>query len=224
MARSSSIDCHASIFTFRRTAHSVNDETRLDGTSAGLKRFFDIAISATGLIITLPVLLLLIVIIRFDSRGRGLFVQDRVGRNGKIFQCYKLRTMCQDAPNVPTHQAAASHLTRIGSALRRTKLDELPQLWNVLRGDMSLVGPRPCLPNQTILIDERRSRGVLAVRPGITGISQIEGIDMSDPVRLAVSDERYLRQGGIRTDAKLLFYTFFKRAAFGDRIEDGGSA
>jgi len=118
----------------------------------------------------------------------------------------------------PTHQALASQVTPIGRRLRRWKLDELPQLWNVLRGDMSLVGPRPCLPTQAELIEERLKRGVLSVRPGITGLSQINGIDMSDPARLAEKDAQYVRDRSLLLDLRILFLTFFGRTGTGVRI------
>lgn len=101
--------------------------------------------------------------------------------------------------------------------LRRTKLDELPQLWNVLWGEMSLVGPRPCLPTQELLVEERRARGVLALRPGITGLAQVDGIDMSDPVRLARRDADYLQSASFAGDILLLFKTFLGRGG-GDRV------
>lgn len=186
-----------------------------------MKRLLDIAVSALGLVVALPVILVLIVLIRRDSEGPGIFSQERIGREGKPFRCHKLRTMTVDTPNVPSHHATAAHVTRIGGFLRRSKLDELPQLWNVLRGDMSLVGPRPCLPSQTELIEERRKRGVLSVRPGVTGLSQVNGIDMSDPVRLAQSDEVYVRSRSFVGDLKLIAATFVRQDSFGDRIKDG---
>lgn len=123
------------------------------------------------------------------------------------------------AANVPTHQAAAAHVTALGKFLRQSKLDELPQLWNVLWGEMSLVGPRPCLPTQAELIDERRQRGVLNIRPGITGLAQVRGIDMSDPVVLAEIDAEYLRIHSFAVDLKILFRTFFVGSGRGDRIK-----
>ncbi len=108
----------------------------------------------------------------------------------KLFTCYKLRTMYSYTPSVGTHEVQLSSVTPIGRRLRRWKLDELPHLWNVLRGDMSLVGPRPCLPIQSELIEKRRQMGVLDFRPGITGLAQVAGVDMSDPERLANIDSR----------------------------------
>lgn len=118
--------------------------------------------------------------------------------------------MADGTANVPTHQAIVAHVTPIGSVLRRSKLDELPQLWNVLRGEMSLVGPRPCLPTQTRLIEERKRRGVLAIRPGITGLAQVRGIDMTDPVQLAEIDLEYMRSKSLGRDLILMFQTVIR--------------
>lgn len=174
--------------------------------------------SVLGLLVCWPAILLLVVLIRRESEGPGIFVQERVGRHGKPFRCYKLRTMRRDTPNVPTHHAPAGQVTPFGRMLRSTKLDELPQLWNVLKGEMSIVGPRPSLPSQIELVEERRARGVLDIRPGITGLAQIEGIDMSDPVRLALKDEEYLRRRSFGFDLAILFRTVFKGAGSGDRV------
>lgn len=160
-----------------------------------------------GTIISAPIIALLVLLIKRDSEGPGIFRQVRVGRNGKPFVCYKLRTMSQDAPNVPTHDSRSSSITRIGRWLRATKADELPQLWNVLMGQMSFVGPRPCLPTQVELIEERRKRGVLELRPGITGLAQINDIDMSDPVRLAKVDADYVAKRTFALDMKILVRT-----------------
>jgi len=183
-----------------------------------VKRLFDCLAALFGLIVLGPVLLVLILVIRRDSPGPGIFSQDRVGRNGCVFRCHKLRSMATGAPNVPTHEVTQSYITGLGRVLRRTKLDELPQLWNVLVGDMSLVGPRPSLPSQTELIAERSKRGVLKVRPGITGLSQIEGIDMSDPVRLAERDADYVRTQSLLGDLRIIVRTALGGEGRGDRV------
>jgi O-antigen biosynthesis protein WbqP len=183
-----------------------------------MKRAFDVVASAVGLAISWPLILVLAVLIRRDSDGPGIFAQSRVGRHGRAFQCYKLRTMRNDTPHLPSHDVMASQITPVGRFLRRSKLDELPQLWNVLRGDMSLVGPRPCLPSQTLLVSERMRRSVLDLRPGITGLAQINDIDMSDPVRLAVADAQYLATQSFLLDLEILFRTVFGRAGQGDRV------
>jgi O-antigen biosynthesis protein WbqP len=129
----------------------------------------------------------------FDTRS-PLFRQERVGRHQKPFTLVKFRTMEKDTASVASHLASASAITPFGRFLRRTKLDELPQLWNVLKGDMSLVGPRPCLFNQEELIAEREARGVYQARPGITGLAQVNGIDMSTPRLLAETDAKMLAE------------------------------
>lgn len=157
-----------------------------------LLRFLDVVLAALGLCVTSPVLLVLL-LLGWIETGSALFRQERVGRYRKLFVLVKFRTMRPDTASVATHLVDGAAVTRLGRFLRRTKLDELPQLWNVLKGDMSLVGPRPCLPNQEELIAERDRRGVFEVRPGITGLAQVKGIDMSDPVRLAAVDEQMIR-------------------------------
>lgn len=150
--------------------------------------------------------------------GSPLFRQERVGRNQKPFTLVKFRTMRPDTASVATHLADASAVTKLGHFLRRSKLDELPQLWNVLKGEMSLVGPRPCLLSQTELIDERESRGVFNARPGITGLAQINGIDMSTPRLLAETDALMLKDLGLRTYFSFILKTVMGSGS-GDRIK-----
>jgi lipopolysaccharide/colanic/teichoic acid biosynthesis glycosyltransferase len=150
-------------------------------------RFFDVLFAMMGLVLGTPVLLVIYVAGLFDT-GSPLFQQVRVGRNQRPFTLLKFRTMRLETASVASHLADISAITPLGLFLRRTKLDELPQLWNVLKGEMSLVGPRPCLFNQTELISERASRAVFDVRPGITGLAQINNINMSTPKLLAETD------------------------------------
>ncbi len=157
-----------------------------------MTRLFDILFSALGLTFGVPILLLLTLIGWFDTRS-PLFFQQRVGRNQRPFTLVKFRTMRPRTASVATHLADTAAITPFGSFLRRTKLDELPQLWNVLCGDMSLVGPRPCLPNQTELVVIREALGVFNARPGITGLAQVQGIDMSTPEKLARIDADMLK-------------------------------
>lgn len=154
-------------------------------------RMLDIVLAIAGITVTLPLMLVLYVLGWFDTRA-PLFKQVRVGRHQQPFILVKFRTMLPDTQSVATHLADASAVTLMGHFLRRTKLDELPQLWNVLKGEMSLVGPRPCLYNQSELIEERALRGVFDVRPGITGLAQVQGIDMSTPRLLAQTDAQML--------------------------------
>ena len=155
-------------------------------------RFLDVVFSLCGLVFGFPVLLMLWLIGYLDT-GSPLFRQQRVGRNMQPFTLVKFRTMSLDTASVATHLAPAASVTPFGRFLRRTKLDELPQLWNVLKGEMSLVGPRPGLFNQEALIEARSRRDVFAVRPGITGLAQVSGIDMSTPERLAEVDQRMIQ-------------------------------
>lgn len=179
-------------------------------------RFFDILLSAIGLVLGSPLLLGLILIGLVDT-GSPLFRQQRVGRYKKPFVLVKFRTMKLGTISVASHLADGSAITPFGKFLRRTKLDELPQLWNVIKGDMSLVGPRPCLFNQPELIEERCSRGVLDARPGITGLAQINGIDMSTPKLLAETDQRMLAELTVSTYFWLIFATVSGKGG-GDRI------
>jgi len=172
-----------------------------------MKRVFDVTACAVFLLLFWPLLLIVIIAIRLQSPGDAVFKQIRVGKNGRPFTCYKLRTMYSGTSDVPTHLVAASAVTALGEHLRRFKIDELPQLCNVLLGDMSLVGPRPCLPSQTDLVEARRKLGVLEVRPGITGLAQVNGVDMSDANRLAEIDARYVRTQSLSNDLKLIWAT-----------------
>lgn len=152
----------------------------------------------------------------FDT-GAPLYRQVRVGRCQKWFKLVKFRTMAVDTPQVGTHLVNPAAVTLFGSFLRRTKLDELPQLWNVLKGDMSLVGPRPCLPTQEEVIRERELRFVFNARPGITGLAQISGVDMSAPALLAQMDEQMLSTLNFPSYLRLIVMTLLGNGA-GDRV------
>jgi len=182
-------------------------------------RFFDIILSAIGLLISLPILALISLMGFFDT-GSPFFFQQRVGRHRQPFTLVKFRTMRRDTLSVASHLADASAITRLGRLLRKTKLDELPQLWNVLKGEMSLVGPRPCLFNQVELIDERAKRGVFTVRPGITGLAQVNKIDMSTPALLAETDQRMLASRSLTDYFRYIFLTMMGKGA-GDRVKRG---
>lgn len=181
-----------------------------------MTRLFDISFSFIGLLLLSPLLVILLIIGFFDN-GSPIFQQERVGRDKKPFRLVKFRSMHMNAPSVATHLASASLITPFGNFLRKSKLDELPQLWNVLIGDMSLVGPRPSLVNQIELILERESRGVYSVRPGITGLAQINKIDMSTPKLLAETDEKLINELNTITYFKFVFLTIIGMG-FGDRI------
>lgn len=179
-------------------------------------RFFDFIFALFGLILGLPIFLILLVIGYFDT-GSPLFCQQRVGRYCKPFTLVKFRTMRPDTASVASHLADASAITPFGHFLRRTKLDELPQLWNVLKGEMSLVGPRPCLFNQEELIAEREARGVLEARPGITGLAQINEIDMSTPKLLAETDQKMLQSLTVKNYFRYIIQTVLGKGK-GDRV------
>lgn len=179
-------------------------------------RFVDILLSLAGLVLGAPVLLLIYCAGLFDT-GSPLFFQERVGRYRRPFTLIKFRTMDVDTASVASHLASRSSITRLGALLRKTKLDELPQLWNVLKGEMSLVGPRPGLFNQEQLLHERDIRKVFEARPGITGLAQVSGIDMSTPELLAETDAKMLRQLTLSYYFKLILMTALGQGS-GDRI------
>jgi lipopolysaccharide/colanic/teichoic acid biosynthesis glycosyltransferase len=182
-----------------------------------MNRIFDFIFSFIGLVLLSPVLIVLMIIGFFDT-GSPIFRQERVGKEKQPFRLMKFRSMHINAPSVATHLASASSITPFGSFLRKSKLDELPQLWNVFVGDMSLVGPRPNLFNQEELIRERDLRGVYSVRPGITGLAQINKIDMSTPQYLAEADAKMIKELDTFLYFQLIFLTIFGRG-FGDRIK-----
>jgi O-antigen biosynthesis protein WbqP len=182
-----------------------------------MKRAFDLLAASAGLVVASPIFLACVLAVRLSSPGPAVFRQTRVGQGERPFTCYKLRTMYLDTGDRPSHEVGASSVTPVGKWLRRLKLDEIPQLWNVATGEMSLVGPRPCLPKQVELVEARRRRGVYALRPGITGLAQVQGVDMSDPERLAALDAEYLRTRSFMGDLKLILATV-TGAGQGDRV------
>jgi lipopolysaccharide/colanic/teichoic acid biosynthesis glycosyltransferase len=163
-----------------------------------------------------PVILVVLLIGLFDT-GSPLFRQERVGVNQKPFNLLKFRSMHLNTQVVATHLVQVSAITNWGSFLRKSKLDELPQLFNVLMGDMSFVGPRPNLFNQLELIEERSKRGVYMIRPGITGLAQIQKIDMSTPQLLAETDAKMINHLNVWFYFKYIFLTVFGKG-FGDRV------
>ena len=180
-------------------------------------RFFDISFSLLGLVLLCPILLVLLFVVWFDTRS-PLFIQERVGRHQRPFVLVKFRTMRPGRADVASHLASSTSITRLGALLRRTKLDELPQLWNVLVGHMSLVGPRPGLFNQHELTQAREAHGVYSARPGITGLAQVNGIDMSTPELLAQTDARMLRELTVRSYFKYIFLTILGKGS-GDGVK-----
>lgn len=180
-------------------------------------RIIDLLAAFFGLLFLWPVLLVVTIIGLFDT-GSPIFVQERVGRNKKPFNLIKFRTMAVDTKSVASHLANSSSITKLGAFLRKTKLDELPQLWNVLKGEMSLVGPRPNLFNQHELIAEREALGVYNVRPGITGLAQVSEIDMSTPKLLAETDAKMIACMSFKSYFKYIFLTV-SGSGQGDRVK-----
>ena len=177
-----------------------------------MKRLFDLMLAAVAACLLLVPVLLVAVAVRLTSRGPALYWSDRVGRNNKIFKMPKFRSMRVGTPAVATHLLAdaKSHLTPIGSFLRKSSLDELPQLWSILVGDMSFVGPRPALFNQHDLVELRTQQGVHSLVPGLTGWAQVNGRDelpIPDKVKL---DAEYLRRQSLAFDVRILWLTFVK--------------
>jgi lipopolysaccharide/colanic/teichoic acid biosynthesis glycosyltransferase len=181
-------------------------------------RIFDFLFSFFGLLFLSPIFVLILIVGLFDT-GSPLFIQVRMGVNEKPFNLLKFRSMHINAPSVATHLASFHEITPFGKLLRKSKLDELPQLLNVLVGDMSLVGPRPNLFNQTELIEERQKRDIYGTRPGITGLAQINKIDMSTPQILAESDSRMISQLNLWHYFKYIFLTVLGKG-FGDRVRN----
>ena len=165
-------------------------------------RIIDFFFSFFGLVFLSPILIILFIIGWFEN-GSPLYTQIRVGRYSRSFLLIKFRSMPVNTLSVATHLVKNTIITPYGKFLRRTKLDEIPQLYNVLVGDMSLVGPRPCLFNQKKLIIERKKRGIFKVKPGITGLSQVSGITMKNPKLLAKTDLKMIKQ------LNLLYYFYY---------------
>ncbi len=192
-----------------------------------VKRFFDFVFALIGIIVLSPLFLILILLIKLDSRGPILFVQKRIGMNKKYFNILKFRTMSIDTPkDTPTHllENPEQYITKVGRFLRKTSLDELPQVWNILVGDMSIIGPRPALWNQYDLIEERDKYGANNVRPGLSGWAQINGRDellIQDKAKL---DGEYVVKMSFLFDAKCFIYTILSVLKHQGVIEGGTGA
>lgn len=190
-----------------------------------VKRGADFVLALLGLIILSPLFLVLIIAIKLDSKGPVLFKQKRVGIHKSHFQILKFRTMRIDTPkDMPTHllQNPEQYITRVGKFLRKTSLDELPQIINILKGDMAVVGPRPALWNQYDLIEERDKYGANDIRPGLTGWAQINGRDeLEIPVKAAFDGE-YVKRMGPAMDIRCFFGTFIS-VLRGDGVVEGGT-
>ena len=190
-----------------------------------IKRFLDIILSSIGILLLSPVLLLLIIAIKIDSKGPVLFRQKRIGIHKRHFQILKFRTMRIDTPkDTPTHllKNPEKWITGVGKFLRKTSLDELPQIFNILKGEMSIIGPRPALWNQNDLIEERDKYGANDVPVGLTGWAQINGRDELEIKEKARLDGEYVNKMGFIMDAKCFFGTM-KRVLRSDGVVEGGT-
>lgn len=190
-----------------------------------LKRGFDFLISTLAILFLSPVLILIALAIKIDSKGPVLFKQKRVGKDKKHFMIYKFRSMYVDAPSdMPTHllKDPSAMITRVGAFLRKTSLDELPQLINIFKGEMSIVGPRPALWNQYDLIEERDKYGANQIRPGLTGWAQINGRDELEIDEKSKLDGYYVQHMSLGLDAKCFLGTFIS-VLKSDGVVEGGT-
>jgi O-antigen biosynthesis protein WbqP len=179
-------------------------------------RTLDILLSVIGLVLLFPLMIILYAIVWYETRA-PIFGQPRLGIQQKTFILVKFRTMRVGTPSVASHLADERAITVSGRFLRKTKLDELPQLWNVLRGEMSFVGPRPCLENQEELIAARVRLNAFCVRPGVTGFAQLRGIDMATPQVLADIDAQLVQSLSLSTYLRCIIFTMVGRG-YGDRV------
>ena len=177
-----------------------------------VKRCLDLLFALLMLLFAAIPMLVIILAIRLDTGEKALFRQKRVGRNGALFDCFKFRTMKKDAPSSmskKTLENADGYITRTGSFLRKTSLDELPQLFNIIKGEMSFIGPRPLIPEEVSVHRMREACGVYQLRPGISGYAQINGRDMISDEKKAALDRYYLEHFSLTTDMKIVLGTVF---------------
>ena len=189
-----------------------------------LKRVIDVVISGLAIVVLSPVLLLIAIAIKLDSKGPVLFKQKRVGKNKSHFMIYKFRSMYVDTPSdMPTHllKDPTAMITKVGGFLRKTSLDELPQLFNIFKGEMAIVGPRPALWNQYDLIEERDKYGANNIRPGLTGWAQINGRDELEIDEKSKLDGYYVKNMSFGLDVKCFFGTFLSVAKSEGVVEGG---
>lgn len=199
-----------STYSYKHSEQPASVANSISSTGLMLKRLTDLIVSLLLLLITLPLLLLIALLIRLDSPGPAIYKQKRIGKRGKFFQIYKFRTMHQGTPDLPTSQMQLLKppITKLGSLLRQTSLDELPQLFNILKGEMSLVGPRPALYNQEDLTAKRLKEGVLEFHPGITGWAQVNGRDeLPDDIKVEL-DKWYVNHWHYFLDWQIILTTF----------------
>ena len=191
-----------------------------------IKRMFDFSMSLIGLVVLFTFFVVIALAVKFDSKGLIIFKQKRIGRDKRYFYIYKFRTMYSETPkNMATHliEQPDVYITKVGKILRKTSLDELPQLLNILKGDMAVIGPRPALWNQYDLISERDSVGANSVRPGLTGLAQISGRDELSVVDKAKLDGEYVKNITLWLDFKCFFKTIIS-VIKKDGVVEGGTA
>lgn len=187
------------------------------------KRLFDIIFSFIMIIVLFLPMIVIAIAVRCDSKGKAFFVQKRYGKNKKVFKCYKFRSMFEEAPHeMSTNEFnGGNYITKVGHFIRKTSLDELPQLFNILKGDMSFIGPRPVILSETELTDYREEFGALKVRPGLTGLAQVSGRDnLTDMKVKAEIDGEYARTISIFNDFKILLKTIKKVLKQEDIVEE----
>ena len=210
------------VYALTSVPELIADELELGGKPAYrfVKRAFDIISSGLGLIVLSPVIAGTALAVKLTSPGPVIFKQKRVGRDKNLFDIYKFRTMRIDTPDLPSHMINASDwLTPVGPALRKLSLDELPQLWNIFKGDMSVIGPRPALWSQFDLVAARDTYGANNIRPGLTGWAQINGRDELTIEAKSVLDGEYTRRRSVIFDLKCFFGTFSKLS--GSEVVEG---
>lgn len=172
-----------------------------------VKRFFDIVLSLIALIILSPLIIIVSILIKSTSKGPIIFSQNRIGKDEKLFKVYKFRSMYVEAPKSTATGELENpdlHITKIGKIIRITSIDEIPQLINVLKGDMSLIGPRPIIPEEIEVYDLRKKHKVYAIRPGITGLAQVNGRDFLNPERKVIFDSEYLNKISLKLDTYII--------------------
>lgn len=172
------------------------------------KRVFDVLAASAAIVLLSPVIALTAAAIRLGDRGPALFIQVRAGRNGASFPIYKFRSMAVGTANIPSGELSTPTLTRVGKVIRRTNIDELPQLFNIVKGDMAVVGPRPPLPSQDDVVEARRANGALRLRPGLTGWAQVNSYDGMAPLDKVRFDGEYAADVNFRRDIGIILRTF----------------
>lgn len=201
------------VYALTSVPDTVANELELDGKLGYrfVKRAFDVVASGLGIVVLSPLIAGTALAVKISSPGPVIFKQERIGKGKRLFEIYKFRTMRIDTPNLPSHMIDASEwMTPIGATLRKLSLDELPQLWNIFKGDMSVIGPRPALWSQFDLMAERDLYGANDVRPGLTGWAQINGRDELTIEAKSALDGQYVQRRSILFDLKCFFGTFSK--------------